>query len=119
MSIAHDHSPESWDGGDRRASVRLAAEADVRVHVLDAHGQPVAKLLDAELIDVSAQGLSVASPIGAPGRARLRVVRPDGPPVIAEVVAVSAWFHDRYRMHCRVVTGDVPAGWVAGWRDAA
>ncbi|MEM6756751.1 MAG: hypothetical protein AAF586_06250 [Planctomycetota bacterium] len=108
-----------WQGGERRAAVRLAAEAEVRVHVLDDHGQPVAKLIDAELIDVSACGLSVASPIGAPGLSRLRVEPGDGPEVVVEVVAVSGWFNDRYRMHCRLLDGAVPARWIAGWRRAA
>lgn len=108
-----------WNGGERRGAVRLAAEADVGVHVIDDHAQPVAKLIDAELVDVSAIGLSVASAIGAPGGARLRVLPADGPAVVVKVVAVSRWFGDRYRMHCRLLDGAVPARWIAGWRRAA
>jgi len=119
MSESVDQHEAGWDGRDRRGAVRLAAEASVRVYVLDEHGQPVAKLIGAELVDVSATGLSVSSAMGAPGGARLRVVPEDGPTVEARVVAVSAWFEQGYRMHCRVESGQVPAKWVAGWTRRA
>jgi hypothetical protein len=120
MADTQQSDDAGWDGRDRRAAVRLAADATARVYVLDDHGQPVARLIDATLIDVSATGLSLSAALAAPHHTRLRIDPPDGPALTVAVVAVSCWIDQPYRMHCRVLDGAVPARWVAGWaRHAA
>ncbi|MEO0586793.1 MAG: hypothetical protein AAF078_04055 [Planctomycetota bacterium] len=111
----------SWDGHERRGAVRLAANAGTALtaYVVDEHGQAIACLRDAELIDVSATGLSLASPIGAPAGSTLRIDRLGHASLEARVIAVSGWFDARYRMHARVTSGSVPAAWVADWARAA
>ncbi|MEM6332303.1 MAG: PilZ domain-containing protein [Planctomycetota bacterium] len=118
MTQAASHT---WDGGERRTAVRLAADdhATIKAYVVDQHGQAVAKLRHAELIDVSATGFSFAAPIGAPAGSTVRIDREHADSIEARVVAVSGWFDDRYRMHAHVTSGSVPAAWVADWSRAA
>ena len=107
---------------DRRADVRLASEAAVEAVVIDERGQPRIVLEEPVVLNVSANGLAIAtrSRVDVGERLRLRcdaLTACAASEVVFEAEALEAvsWREGRQKVRCRLVDGEVPAQLIHGW----
>ncbi len=110
-----DHPPAD----DRRATPRIAARGHADATVLDAAGQPIARRVALQLLDISGEGLGLVSDTAEPIGTRLRVTPDAAPGASVEVVVVThtqaVAGSPRTRLGCRVTAGAVPAALALDW----
>ena len=107
---------------ERRSDVRLLRGTRVEAALVDRYDQPVAMLRDAQVIDVSAEGLAVMSATRArPGSVLHIATAGDGAWLPgqshckARVINCLASGAGAYTLHCALSEGLMPASLIYNW----
>lgn len=116
------HTQTTQPDQERRRDVRLAGGPKVDAILVDDNQYPVGVLRDAQVLNISAGGMAMISPIPTDRGVRIQVVWGQGrgpltqrEQVGVEVLDCSAWGGEQYKIRCRLVTGRMPAELIYGW----
>ena len=114
---------------ERRSSVRLAGGGKIDAAVIDGNRQPVTALRHAEVVNVSAGGMAVATTTPIEPGAQVRISCPDetavptGSRAFADfevrVLETTAWQDGKQMMRCRLTEGVVPASLIYRWSSSS
>lgn len=107
---------------ERRNDVRVAAKGCVDAVSVDRHTQPVKVLRQAEALDVSAGGAAIATATPLSPGEHLVITVGDDPIATPDkrfelqVVACRRWEDGRQVLHCKLISGRIPAELMYDWR---
>ncbi|MEZ6193919.1 MAG: hypothetical protein R3C45_21960 [Phycisphaerales bacterium] len=106
-----------WNGEDRRASPRVAADGELRAAVIDEHGQSRKLLKQAQAVNVCGGGIAFTSADGCEvgDSVNLRTADNTAGAFSVQIVGVSRRGDGRSELRGKLIKGAVPACLMYGW----
>ncbi len=106
-----------WDGADRRVSVRVAGQGQLKAAVVDEHGQIRSILRHAQVVNVSGGGLAFTSEVPAEVGETVSIRTPEARvnPFRVRIVGASRRGDGRCELRAELVEGAIPASLMYDW----